>query len=252
MAKKLTMDECLRHFNEYIMERKAGELYRAEFLNWKNELLDNGEPCSEVFAKFIDELYLKEMDTIGIVERKSSYKQPHSDDGDREFCSCDLKKNFIESLVGTKFENLGEILDYNLTVGDAGTSEYERVIDLLAVNHEKKKIVFVNVEYVGDRATLLKRVVELETFFREIDFDKFGRDYEIEGEYIFKKAILIAPGSDACYEIKTLSERGELIKLQKRFGTEFFNLSLKIELSEERDVGISKPQQGVVYPLQKI
>jgi hypothetical protein len=168
-------------------KKKADKLYKMGIVNYTGKTSDTSEFYTEVIAQYI----LDQHDYFeGILEntRQSSYKVPEHN----KKMDIPTSNRKEEILAITMFTKLNHVLDYQVPLKNIQTDDDGKV-DLLI--EQDNALFLTELKGRNSRETLLRAVLEIETYYRTVDKAKLLRDYNKEDKEV-RKALLIFENSE--------------------------------------------------------
>lgn len=239
---------------------KMDQLYNLDCINWGGSTKgDESKPYSEILVKEID---VDKLDKIEQIDRKSPYYCNHQDvkkgyDGQFDKLS---EKDLAKCLYNKKIKELGYIFDYQVPLKDIQEDKAGE-IDLVSIT-DNSDIYLIELKRIADPSkstkqdTLLRCGLEIYTYFKQINKDKFGEEvtslylehFKSENQEIskllkkfdgksreFKKAVLIFEGSKAA-NMALSNEYTETKNLLRKLGVEIFIYKKEIKYSENGEL----------------
>jgi hypothetical protein len=187
-------------------KEKADKLYKMGIVNYTGKPSDSDEFYTEVIAQYI----LSQRDYFdGILEntRQSSYKvEKHDKEMDIP------KSNRKEEILAiTMFKRLDQVIDYQVPLKNKRGDDAGK-IDLLI--EQGSALFLTELKGRNSKETLLRAVLEIETYYRTVDKAKLLRDYGKEDKEV-RKALLIFENSEQ-YSDLTSEGKPKIKELMKK------------------------------------
>ena len=170
---------------------------------------------------------LSALEKIERITRKSSYNSGHewkpidSDSPRRE-------EQIARSMMGHTYEHIGKIIDYQTPLKNVQSDDAGK-IDLLSWNKEKKRAYILEFKAQESQETLLRCILEIDTYSRIVDIGKLFEDFKLPAEATVRKAALIYCGSRLYEDFKDITVK----KLMKALGVDLFLLNNDNKVVEE-------------------
>ncbi|MDO4935860.1 MAG: hypothetical protein Q4E42_04315 [Phascolarctobacterium sp.] len=165
--------------------KNVSQAYNEDCINWSGDTSDTNKKYTEVIAKEILSKHLQKLQKRSnggeideITRNKSYFTETHdcsplekAKKYDEEHYAMLLKKQ-------GKIYGIGEILDYQIPLKDKQGDGVGK-IDLLAYDREKKILRILELKKPNSKETLLRCVLEGETYKSIVDHDKLKKDFGI-------------------------------------------------------------------------
>jgi len=137
---------------------------------------------------------------------------------------------FARRLFNEKLGFLGKIIDYQTPIRKTKSKENEGVgdIDLLSYNDKNETLYLIEVKRLKSEETMLRAILEICTYFYQIDKDKLKKDFDYSNSTNIKKAVLVFKNSPLYIKYKEAVSNGNhsIIKLAELLDVEIFNLDI--------------------------
>jgi hypothetical protein len=225
-----TYEATVEQINE-VIENDPASVYKCKYVNRKGIVSNSNKRdyFTEVIAKQIlaDDLVILPVDRI---DAKGNYKPyaVHSKPVSKinplsnrleEIKAINL---FEDGLIGNDIKcsniELGRVVEYQVPVKGV-RSHSSGKIDLISYN--ESKFYLIELKFNGNKDTLLRAVLELETYSRQINVDKLIKELKarlnIKVDCFIEKALLLYPGCNAFDEYSDINKRPEINKLIKKY-----------------------------------
>lgn len=222
-TEKHILDEIKNH----VKKCDVAELYNHAYLNHTDITSDSRERNTEIIAKYL----LGNTDIlsdIGTITRRKSYDAGHEkiemDPG-----SPRNEEQFARSILGDEYEYLGKIIDYQTPLKNVQNDNAGK-IDLLAYNESQNILYLIELKYIGNKESLLRCILEIETYSRIVNGNKLMYDFSKRinntKDITIRKAVLVFKDSQPYRDFHDLSGTNPYTrKLMKILGTDFFILN---------------------------
>ena len=226
MAIVYTKVELLDKVDKWLTPEKVSTLYAQDFVNYTGITADTKEKYTEVIAERLLN-NLSALEKIERITRKSSYNSGHewkpidSDSPRRE-------EQIARSMMGHTYEHIGKIIDYQTPLKNVQSDDAGK-IDLLSWNKEKKRAYILEFKAQESQETLLRCILEIDTYSRIVDIGKLFEDFKLPAEATVRKAALIYCGSRLYEDFKDITVK----KLMKALGVDLFLLNNDNKVVEE-------------------
>jgi hypothetical protein len=158
-------------------------VYNTEIVNGTNKR------CDEFVAEYlIEQLSQTDLlkEKIPKISRDRNYNVQHKYNPVSE-------ERFAKTLHYTKIGDIGEIIDYQTPINKTRRSGAGDV-DLLAYNEKTNILSLVELKLLKNPDTMLHTILQIDTYFRQIDKDKLRKEFGHPDAKI-QKVVLIFRGS---------------------------------------------------------
>lgn len=226
MAIVYTKAELLAKVDKWLTPEKVSALYAQDFVNYTGITADTKEQYTEVIA----ERLLDNLDALKNIERitrKSSYNSGH----EWKPINPDLPRSeeqIARSMMGHTYEHIGKIIDYQTPLKNVQSDDAGK-IDLLSWNEEKNCAYILEFKAQESQETLLRCILEIDTYSRIVDIGKLLKDFELPTEATVRKAALVYRHS----RLHTHFHDANVKKLMKKRGVDLFLLNNDNKVVEE-------------------
>ncbi len=220
---KHILDELKNH----VEKCDVAGLYRYAYLNHTDITSDSRERNTEIIAKYLLE-NTDILSDIRTITREKSYDAGHEkiemDPG-----SPRNEEQFARSILGDEYEYLGKIIDYQTPLKNVQKDNAGK-IDLLAYNESKNILYLIELKYIGNKESLLRCILEIETYSRIVNEDKlmydFGKKISNTRDAAIRKAVLVFKDSQPYRDFHDLSSTNPYTrKLMKILGIDLLTLN---------------------------
>ena len=181
-------------------------LYKASIINNKGITKDTKEKYSEIIAKEILTNPTYDLTKIEQINRKRSYNVKHNG-------KFNIGSNRYEEIIAIKMLNktydyIGTVLKYQVPLKDK-LHNIAGKIDL--ISKQDNTLYLIELKNTTSPETLLRCVLEIITYYHEVDISKLKEDYNLPSDLNVKPAILIFENTEP---YKSLEDKfvNELIK----------------------------------------
>lgn len=187
-------------------------LYKARCVNWCGRCKEG-----EYYTEIISEELSKRIDNFNISKiTRDSYFQNHS--GEIKAFTNRGEEILAKSLLNKKIEGIGEIFDYQIPLKKSQKDTGVGKIDLVSIDGDKLRLIEIKAEDAKD--TLLRCVLEAYTYSKQLDSDRFKREYTEKKEIAFGNeepipTVLIPETCKAAKELRN-NEHPKVIELAKK------------------------------------
>ena len=222
MTEKIALEPLKNQFEAESRELK--KMYSASFLVRKGQTVDTNRPYQEVYAEYIyNHLENDSIPSISIDEKNYCRKARQEKNGKGEER---IQRDFYFRGKSTD-KKLGKCIWFELDVHRNGKG-----IDLVFFNDVTNELGIVELKYENDGEPLLRPVVELQTYYQRINWEK-----ALEGlrkwvptlpqrnEITIKKYLMLDKGSRSCADFDLITQQegnseSYVKKLMKAFAIE--------------------------------
>ena len=242
MATKFTEEQLDAFLKINIASGKLKRLYKHNHIQKREIVLDNSrKTTNRKQDDFISEWLIKQNinllfeNNIEQIKREISYKsQEHLGDKHNKTKSfIDLVDNevlFARRLFNENLDFLGEIIDYQTPIKKTKLIENIGVgdVDLISYNDKNKTLYLIEIKRLKSDETMLRAILEICTYFYQIDKAKLKKDFDYSNSTNIKKAVLVFKNSPLYIKYKEAVSNGNysIVKLAELLEVEIFNLDI--------------------------
>ena len=165
-------------------------LYKEDFINYRGNTTDTKEKYTEVISEWLlNNINL--FDNIQKITRSSSYKV-ETHDGKHD----NSKSNRNEEIMAMEIFNqgslniLGKILDYQTPLKNVRDDEAGK-IDIVSYNKDIKTVYLLELKIEDSKETMLRCILEIYTYLKTLDGDKFLSDFGLPPDTKIKASPLV-------------------------------------------------------------
>lgn len=186
MANGYKKDEIINKLENL---KDISTLYKEDFINYRGDTTDTKEKYTEVVSEWllnnIDLLY-----KIKKITRQSSYKV---DTHDGKYTP---RPNPSEEIIAMDIFNqgslniLGKILDYQTPLKNEQKNKAGK-IDIVSYNRDIKTVYLLELKKEDNEETMLRCVLEIFTYSKTLDKDKFLEDFNLPKDTKIKASPLV-------------------------------------------------------------
>ena len=186
MANGYKKDEIINKLENL---KDISTLYKEDFINYRGDTIDTKEKYTEVIAEWllnnIDLLY-----KIKKITRESTYKV---DTHDGKYTP---RPNPSEEIIAMDIFNqgslniLGKILDYQTPLKNERDDKAGK-IDIVSYNKDIKTVYLLELKKEDNEETMLRCVLEIFTYSKTLDKDKFLEDFNLPKDTKIKASPLV-------------------------------------------------------------
>ena len=219
MANGYTKNEIINKLENL---KDISTLYKEDFINYRGKTTDTSEKYTEVIAEWL----LNNFNLFGNIQkitRKSSYKvethdgKPNPESNRKEEIMA--MKIFRQSSLNI----LGKILDYQTPLKDKQGDEAGK-IDIVSYNRDIKTVYLLELKREDSKETMLRCVLEIYTYLKTLNGDKFLSDFNLPKDIKIKASPLVFLNGSQHEEMKG-NDNKYLKELIKKFEIELFYIS---------------------------
>ena len=208
---KYTKSEILEKIKDVDLE----ELYTNDVINYLGKTSDTKEKYSEVISKEIfDNKSKYDFSKIKTIERTRTYNANHSG----EYNPNSSRREEIIAMKmynNKKYDFLGNILDYQVPLKDTKNTKAGK-IDL--ISYKDNTLYLIELKNDRSKETLLRCILEITTYYNQVNRTKLLKDYSLPKNTKVQKAILIFKETKPY----TFIEDEYVNKLIKKYDIELF------------------------------
>ena len=187
MANGYKKDEIINKLENL---KDISTLYKEDFINYRGDTIDTKEKYTEVIADWllnnIDLLY-----KIKKITRLSSYKVDTHDGKHNNQNSNRLEEIMAIEIFNQKSLNiLGKVLDYQTPLKNERDDKAGK-IDIVSYNKDIKTVYLLELKKEDNEETMLRCVLEIFTYSKTLDKDKFLEDFNLPKDTKIKASPLV-------------------------------------------------------------
>lgn len=221
----------IQYSNEYIIKEiyKAFEnietLYKNDIINYRGVTIGKGEKYTEIIARELCN-NLHEFEKIKKITRKNSYKIESHDGKTNKKESNRNEERLALKMFRNNYDNIGQIIDYQIPIKNSKDDEAGKVDLLSEINND---LILIELKANNNDETLLRCVLEIYTYYKQLDLDKLRSDFKKINANI-RKAILIPFNGNQHIEYKNYNDNSSVKKLIDELNIEIFIFTYNIEI----------------------
>lgn len=195
-------------------------LYKEDFINYRGKTTDTKEKYTEVIAEWLLNNF-NLFDNIQKITRSSSYKV-ETHDGKHNNPESNRKEEItaIEIFNQGSLNILGKVLDYQTPLKDKQSDEAGK-IDIVSYNKDIKTVYLLELKREDSEETMLRCVLEIFTYLKTLDGDKFLSDFGLPKDTKIKASPLVFLNGSQHEEMKG-NDNKYLKELIKKLEIELF------------------------------
>lgn len=183
-----TREEIIKKLQD--SSKDMSTLYTQKFINYTGKTTDTKEKYTEVIAEWllnnIDLLY-----KIKKITRLSSYKVDTHDRKHNNQNSNRLEEIMAIEIFNQKSLNiLGKVLDYQTPLKNERDDKAGK-IDIVSYNKDIKTVYLLELKKEDNEETMLRCVLEIFTYSKTLDKDKFLEDFNLPKDTKIKASPLV-------------------------------------------------------------
>ena len=187
MAKGYIKDEIINKLENL---KDISTLYKEDFINYRGYTIDTKEKYTEVIAEWLIKNF-NLFDNINKITRQSSYKVDTHDGKHNNQNSNRLEEIMAIEIFNQKSLNiLGEVLDYQTPLKDKLEDEAGK-IDIISYDKDNKIVYLLELKREDSKETMLRCVLEIFTYSKTLDKDKFLEDFNLPKDTKIKVSPLV-------------------------------------------------------------
>lgn len=187
MAKGYKKDEIINKLENL---KDISTLYKEDFINYRGDTTDTKEKYTEVIAEWLIKNF-NLFDNIKKITRQSSYKVDTHDGKHNNQNSNRLEEIMAIEIFNQKSLNiLGEVIDYQTPLKDKLGDEAGK-IDIVSYDKDNKIVYLLELKREDSKETMLRCVLEIFTYSKTLDKDKFLEDFNLPKDTKIKASPLV-------------------------------------------------------------
>ncbi len=165
------------------------EIYNSDVINYRGNTKDTKEKYTEIVAQEIlrnPEKY--DFLSVNKINRERTYNVGH--DGIYNDNSTRKEEVIAMKMYKRNYDVMGKILDYQVPLKDAQDTKAGK-IDLISFKEEEQFMYLIELKNNVSKETLLRCVLEIITYYSQVDREKLKQDFGVSKEVEVKPAILV-------------------------------------------------------------
>lgn len=187
MAKGYIKDEIINKLENL---KDISTLYKEDFINYRGDTIDTKEKYTEVIAEWLIKNF-NLFDNIKKITRQSSYKVDTHDGKHNNQNSNRLEEIMAIEIFNQKSLNiLGKVIDYQTPLKDKLGDEAGK-IDIVSYDKDNKIVYLLELKREDSKETMLRCVLEIFTYSKTLDKDKFLEDFNLPKDTKIKASPLV-------------------------------------------------------------
>lgn len=187
MANGYKKDEIINKLENL---KDISTLYKEDFINYRGDTTDTKEKYTEVIAEWLIKNF-NLFDNIKKITRQSSYKVDTHDGKHNNQNSNRLEEIMAIEIFNQKSLNiLGEVIDYQTPLKDKLGDEAGK-IDIISYDKDNKIVYILELKREDSKETMLRCVLEIFTYSKTLDKDKFLEDFNLPKDTKIKASPLV-------------------------------------------------------------
>ena len=187
MANGYKKDEIINKLENL---KDISTLYKEDFINYRGDTTDTKEKYTEVIAEWLIKNF-NLFDNIKKITRQSSYKVDTHDGKHNNQNSNRLEEIMAIEIFNQKSLNiLGKVLDYQTPLKNERDDKAGK-IDIVSYNKDIKTVYLLELKKVDNEETMLRCVLEIFTYSKTLDKDKFLEDFNLPKDTKIKASPLV-------------------------------------------------------------
>ena len=220
MAKGYKKEEIINKLENL---KDISTLYKEDFINYRGDTTDTKEKYTEVIAEWLIKNF-NLFDNINKITRQSSYKVDTHDGKHNNQNSNRLEEIMAIEIFNQKSLNiLGEVIDYQTPLKDKLEDEAGK-IDIISYDKDNKIVYLLELKREDSKETMLRCVLEIFTYSKTLDKDKFLEDFNLPKDTKIKASPLVFFNGSQ-YKEMAGSDNKYLKDLIKKLEIELFYIS---------------------------
>ena len=187
MANGYKKDEIINKLENL---KDISTLYKEDFINYRGDTTDTKEKYTEVIAEWLIKNF-NLFDNIKKITRQSSYKVDTHDGKHNNQNSNRLEEIMAIEIFNQKSLNiLGKVIDYQTPLKDKLGDEAGK-IDIVSYDKDNKIVYLLELKREDSKETMLRCVLEIFTYSKTLDKDKFLEDFNLPKDTKIKASPLV-------------------------------------------------------------
>ena len=187
MANGYKKDEIINKLENL---KDISTLYKEDFINYRGDTTDTKEKYTEVIAEWLIKNF-NLFDNIKKITRLSSYKVDTHDRKHNNQNSNRLEEIMAIEIFNQKSLNiLGKVLDYQTPLKNERDDKAGK-IDIVSYNKDIKTVYLLELKKEDNEETMLRCVLEIFTYSKTLDKDKFLEDFNLPKDTKIKASPLV-------------------------------------------------------------
>lgn len=225
MPRGYAQHEMIEAIGSAIGSGGIAALYKEPYIKRTGKTLDTRRFYSEVAAEALLHADIKRLLATHVTwTGRKDYTVTH--DGKTNPRSTRDEEKLAIGLQGKDLAHLGKVIQYQVPLKSRRSDEGVGKIDLVSLSPKHDRLYIIELKAKDNREGLLRAVLEIATYTRQIDEERFCRDMRTPAKKI-AGAVLLEKGSRGYIEYKEVCESGvrpNLKALIRHLGIEVFLL----------------------------
>ena len=181
-----TREETIRKLEAI---NKVEEIYSSDIINYKGNTKDTNEKYTEVIAEEIFNNPDKyNFENIKQINRDRTYNVGH--DGVYDESSIRKEEIIAMKMYKNDYPAIGKMIDYQVPLKDVKDTKAGKV-DLISYKEDENTVYLIELKNDESIETLLRCVLEITTYTKQITAEKLKSDFEIPQDAMIKPAVLV-------------------------------------------------------------
>ena len=220
---KYSKENTIKAFQRALSQDPA-MLYNARCVNWIGGTSDHNSNYSEIIVKeLLKEENFRKLKSIQRIRRPQTYN-PSRDRLKNVRGSNRREEHFARALFRKELTTLGEVLNYQIPLKDK-RDRMAGKIDM--VSRGTHCVYLIELKGPENNETLLRAVLEIWTYSKQLDEERFLESYDLPPSTPIKPVVLLLPQTRACSEAWDLKKRPLTHRLIQKLGVSLFGFDAK-------------------------
>lgn len=217
-----TKEEILKKLSEITVPEN---IYNSDIINYRGNTKDTNEKYTEVIAEeLLNNPQKYNFENIETIYRERTYNIEHNGEYDEESPRREeliAMKTFNSQFL---YPGMGKVINYQVPLKATKDTKAGK-IDMISYNEESDVLYLLELKNDESKETLLRCVLEIITYLKQVDKDKLKADYGFASTTTIKPAILIF---EQTRPYDDLNDR-YVNKLLEKFDIDVFTATVKKE-----------------------
>ena len=183
--------------DEIVKSGKLFSLYKEDCIDYSGETPDTKDSFSDLIAEWLLERNIKGLfvEQVKPISRRKTYKtashKPMTPEERDSIHEQRQEEQWIaRSLLHSKFDHVGEIIDYQTPIKDSHDDKGVGKVDLLAYCEDGKVLSIIELKRKRNEETVLHAILEVCTYYHQLDKEKLKADFGYPASVSIQQVVL--------------------------------------------------------------
>jgi len=192
-----TKGEITSTLDEIVKSGELSSLYQEDCTNYTGKTTDTKDLYSDLIAEWLVERNVKGLfvEQVKPISRRETYKtadhKPMTPEERDSIHEQRQEEQWIaRSLLHSKFDHVGEIIDYQTPIKDSHDDKGVGKVDLLAYCEDGKVLSIIELKRKRNEETVLHAILEVCTYYHQLDKEKLKADFGYPASVSIQQVVL--------------------------------------------------------------